>query len=154
MARLVPERLHVRYLQGVNPEVANVPRYYTLTHSDKTGDLFLTVGPNYNMKQVSGLYTRLMRDEVLAELRTSSDGFRLDVYCHVSGGLIFGRAGWRYSIFREELPLVLEAIRYRDRTLVDNDPNFDQTPIYMHFKSSDSKYNKAERWCILADYRV
>lgn len=129
MARLVPERLHVRYLQGVDPKVPNTPRYCTLTHSDSTGELFLTVGPNYEVNQVSGLYTRLMRDEVLVELRTPPDGLRLDVYCHVSGGLVFGRAGWRYSIFRSELPLVLEAIRYGDRGIVESDPNLDQVPI-------------------------
>lgn len=154
MAHLVPERLHVRYLLGVDPKLPNAPRYYTLTHSDSTGELFLTIGLYYDMNQVSGLYTRLMRDEVLAELRTSPDGLRLDVYCHVSGGLVFGRAGWRYSIFRRELPLVLEAIRYGDRMIVENDPNLDQIPIFVHFKSSDSKYDKSEKWGTLADYRI
>jgi hypothetical protein len=47
-----------------------------------------------------------MRDEVLAEWRDEADGAVLHVYCHVSGGLVFGSAGWRYAIFRRELPLV------------------------------------------------
>jgi hypothetical protein len=52
-----------------------------------------------------------MRDEVLAELSHGIDNFAFRVYCHVSGGFIVGSAGWRYNIFRSELPLVLEAIR-------------------------------------------
>lgn len=48
MDRLVNERLHVRFLQGVDPGVATLHRYSTLIHSDRTGDLFLTVGPNYS----------------------------------------------------------------------------------------------------------
>lgn len=40
-----------------------MPRAYTLTHSDRTGDLFLSIGPKHDEAQVAGLYTRLMRDE-------------------------------------------------------------------------------------------
>jgi hypothetical protein len=49
-------------------------RCYTLTHSDTTGELFLTIGPDFDRAQISGLYTRLMRDEVLAEWREDEDG--------------------------------------------------------------------------------
>ena len=65
--RLRPEKLHVRFLPGAAPEGPITPRCYTLTHSDATGDLFLTIGPQYDREQVSGWHTRLMRDEVLAE---------------------------------------------------------------------------------------
>lgn len=154
MVHPVLGRLYVRYLQGFGPGVLTVPRYYTLTHSDKTGELFLTIGPNYDLKQISGLYTRFIRDEVLAALMASADGLRLEIYCHVSGGFVFGRAGWRYSIFRDELPLVLEAIRYGDREFFGNNTDLDRTPIFVCFRSSDSKYNKCERWGIIADYRI
>jgi len=58
-----------------------------------------------------------MRDEVLADWRKDDDGSALHVYCHVSGGLVLGTAGWRYAIFQHELPLVLEAFGYGDRAL-------------------------------------
>jgi len=77
------------------------------------------------MKQTSRLYTRLMRDEVLAELTDEGAGFVLRVYCHVSGGFVIGTARWRYNIFQSELPLALEAIRYGDGTLFDNNPHLD-----------------------------
>ena len=153
MTRLNPEKLHVTYLPGVKPEIPTVPRRYTLTHSDVTGDLYLTIGPDYNLKQISGWYTRFMRDEVLAEWKRGRDGAVLNVYCHVSGGLVFGRAGWRDAIFRSEMPLALEAIRYGDRTMFAANPRLDRAPILIHFQASQSRYNKTEQWGILADWR-
>jgi hypothetical protein len=73
MTRLIPEKLHVKFLPGITPESLVTHRYYTLTHSDTTGDLFLSIGPSYDIKQISKLYTRLMRDEVLAELTKDSN---------------------------------------------------------------------------------
>jgi len=153
MARLRPERLHVTYLPGVTPEAPIVTRRYTLTHSDSTGELFLSIGPDYNHKQISGLYTRLMRDEVVAEWKEDENGVALHVYCHVSGGLVFGRASWRESIFRSEMPLVLEAIRYGDRRFFDANPNLDNSPILVHFQSSKSDHTKIETWGTPASYQ-
>ena len=130
------------------------PRRYTLTHSDTTGDLFLTIGPAFDQAQISGWYTRLMRDEVLAEWREEEDGAALHVYCHVSGGLVFGTAGWRDAIFRRELPLVLEAFRHGDRQLFESHPELDRAPIDIHFQSHRRRYQRKERWGTPADYRL
>jgi hypothetical protein len=154
MGRLKPEKLHVNYLAGTIPESLNLPRRYTLTHSDMTGHLFLSIGNQYNTKEISKLYTRLMRDEVLAELIRGEGAVILNVYCHISGGFVFGGAKWRFSIFRSELPLVLEAIRYGDRTLFEQNPELDQSPVHVHFQSTDSRFNKVERWGVVADYKI
>jgi len=153
MGRLKPEKLHVTYLAGITPETLTVPRRYTLTHSDITGQLFLSIGNQYNRKEISKLYTRLMRDEVLAELIPGQDTMILNVYCHISGGFVFGRAKWRFSIFCSELPLALEAIRHGDRTLFEQNPELDQSPVYVSFQSTDSRFNKVERWGVMADYQ-
>lgn len=154
MSRLNPQKLHVNHLPGVELETPIDPRRYTLTHSDMTGDLYLTIGPDYDFRQISGWYTRFMRDEVLAEWKDNQDGPSLHVYCHVSGGLIFGRAGWRDTIFRSEMPLALEVIRYGDRTLFAANPRLDQAPVFVHFQASQPSYNKTEAWGTLADWRV
>ncbi|MCJ7632160.1 staygreen family protein [Candidatus Bathyarchaeota archaeon] len=153
MTRLIPEKLHVTFLPGMNAGNLETPRYYTLTHSDTTGDLFLSIGSHYNKKQTSKLYTRLMRDEVLAELTKHSDQLVLNVHCHVSGGLVIGRAKWRYGIFCSELSLPLEAIRYGDKAFFEQNPKLDQTPVLVHFRSTDKKYDKIEKWGTIADYR-
>jgi len=154
MARLDPHKLHIRYLPGVEPKALVIPRRYTLTHSDATGDLFLTIGPDYDYEQISGLYTRLMRDEILAKWKNDQNGLSIHVYCHVSGGLIFGRASWRESIFRSEMPLVLEAIRYGDRELFAADSTLDQVPIWIHFRKSRTKTDKIEQWGVPSNYRL
>ena len=134
MSRLTPSQLHVRFAPGAATDGPVIPRRYTLTHSDATGELYLTVGTGYDREQISGIYTRLMRDEVLAEWNVDEEP-SLHVYCHVSGGLAFGPAGWRYGIFRHELPLVLEAFRYGDRELYAAHPDLDAAPILVHFRS-------------------
>jgi hypothetical protein len=130
-----------------------MPRCYTLTHSDTTGDLYLTIGPEYDREQISGLYARLLRDEVLAEWREGEGGLTLHVHCHVSGGLVVGSAGWRYAIFRRELPLVLEAFRFGDRALFEARLELGQAPIWVHFHAARPRYDQIERWGVPEDYR-
>jgi hypothetical protein len=153
MNRLNPQKLHVAYLTGATPEDLVLPRRYTLTHSDRTGELFLTISNAYDTKQISSLYTRLMKDEVLAEFSREEDGLVFRVYCHVSGGFVFGTAKLRYVIFRRELPLGLEAIRFGDRNLFEKIPNLDNTPVLIHFQSTANRFNKVENWGTMADYR-
>jgi hypothetical protein len=154
MTRLRTEQLHVRLAEGAGLDRPVVPRRYTLTHSDATGELFLTIGPDYDKKQVSGWYTRAMRDEVLAEWVESTDGPALHVHCHVSGGLALGAAGWRDDIFRRELPLVLEAFRHGDRRLFQAHPELDRAPIQVHLHARQSRYNRVESWGTPADYAL
>ena len=152
MKRLNPAKLHVNDLTAANSGIGNLPRRYTLTHSDMTGDLYLTIADEYDKKQISKLYTRLMRDEVLAEILEDKGCLELRVYCHVSGGLVVGTAKWRSDIFHTELPLVLEAIRYGDRDFFETDPDLDQTPVKVYFRSHRSRYSQVEDWGVIADY--
>jgi hypothetical protein len=150
--RLRPDQLQVRRIPGTAADGPVVPRCYTLTHSDWTGKLFLTVGPTYDRAQVRGWYTRLMRDEVLAEWRAGEEGPALHIHCHISGGLVLGRAGWRDEIFRHELPLVLEALRYGDRTLYVAHPVLDDAPVIVHMHSRKAKYDRTEGWGTPSEY--
>jgi hypothetical protein len=150
--RLNPEKLHTSFAPGTCPDRLTLPRRYTLTHSDFTGDLFLTIGAEYDAKQCSSLYTRLMRDEVYAEITETDAEYALQVYCHVSGGFVFGSAKFRYDIFHKELPLVLESIRYADSVLFKNISELISIPVIVHFKSKKSLYNKSEEWGKISDY--
>jgi hypothetical protein len=111
------------------------------------------IGIDYSRNQISGWYTRLMRDEVLAEISDDGDNLIMRVYCHVSGGFVLGTAKWRFKIFEAELPLVLECIRYGDRTLFEQNPQLDNTPILIHFESTAIRFNKVENWGTMAEYR-
>jgi hypothetical protein len=153
MNRLKPEKLHITLLVVTNPEKLVLPRRYTLTHSDITGELFLSIGSEYNLKQISRLYTRLMRDEVIAELLNNGESFVFRVYCHVSGGFVIGTAGWRYNIFRSELPLALEALRYGDRALFEHNSELDNAAVHIHMESNIKRFKKVENWGTMSNYR-
>jgi len=153
MKRLNPEKLYVTYLAATAPESLVLPRRYTLTHSDISGKLFLSIGSDYDTRRISKFYTRLMRDEVLAELINEGEGAIFRVYCHVSGGFVLGRAKWRSYSFQSELPLVLEAIRYGDRTVFAYNPELDNSPILINFHSTDGRFDKAEYWGTMLKYK-
>ena len=142
MSNFNPQKLHIVYKDSVDKERLIIPRKYTLTHSDSTGDLFLTIGTEYDNKQISRLYTRFMRDEVLAEWQLNNNIHELHVYLHVSGGFVFGWASLRDSIFRRHLPLVLNVIRYGDEFIFKTLPFLNESLIYVHFNSKNKKFNK------------
>ena len=153
MKRLDPDKLYVTYLPGYTTGDPILPRRYTLTHSDITGKLFLTIGDRYCVEQYSGLYTRWMRDEVVAELADEGESPVFRLYCHVSGGFVCGTARWRYDILCYHLPHALEAIRYGDGALFEQNVYLDSAPVMIHFKSTNKKYDKVENWGTLGDYR-
>jgi hypothetical protein len=148
MSDLQPEKLHVTFQQGTDPRPAqfSLPRRYTLTHSDRTGDLFLTIGADYDRKQIAGLYTRLMRDEILAEWAQNGQGLGMNIYCHVSGGFAFGTARWRNGILLHHMRTVIEALCYGDHELISRHPALEDAKVQVHFESNQPRYNRVEDW--------
>ncbi|MBN1358552.1 staygreen family protein [Candidatus Bathyarchaeota archaeon] len=151
MSRLDPKKLHVRF-DGVARDVFALPRRYTLTHSDRTGDLYLTIGLTFDNEQISEWYTRFMRDEVLAEWKLEQNNLCLHGYCHVCGGFVFGNASLREWIFRREMRRVLQAIRHGDRELFAENPRLDQTEILVHFHKSKAEECKIEQMGCFGNY--
>ncbi|MFX1284817.1 MAG: staygreen family protein [Promethearchaeota archaeon] len=152
MNRLNPNKLNVTFIPPTTIDSPLVPRCYTLTHSDRTGDLFLTIAHEFNKKQLKGWQTRIMRDEVLAEWLKTENVYSLHVYCQVSGGI--GPLKFRDRIFRQELPLVLEAFRYGDQKHYHANPLLDSTTIWVHFRSKKTSYNKIEDWGFPKNYKL
>lgn len=156
MSVLNPAKLHVQFQGELSANRPVARRRYTLTHSDRTGDLFLTIGTDFDQQALSEFQTRLMRDEVLAEWYEEDDGqFALHLTCYVSGRwLNFGSAKWRYAIFKQHMPLVLQAMRHGDRALYEAHPALDEAPIYIHFNSHKAPYNKIEAGGKPVDYAL
>ena len=152
MRRLNPEKLHVTYLEGVSETEPLSPRRYSLTHSDITGELFLSIGLDYDQDRLARWYTRFMRDEVMAEWQTGADGVLLVVHCHVSGGIVFGPACVRSRIFRQELPLALESIRFGDRHLFHAHPDLDRAHVRVFFHAKKPRHGGDEIWGRIGDY--
>ena len=153
MSHLNPQKLHVDFMEGTFPNGPMSVRAYTLTHSDSTGDLFLTIGAVYNRPQISGWYTRFMRDEVLAEWFFEQQP-GLHVHCHVSGGIVFGTPGWRKAIFRRHMPMVLEAFRYGDRQFISAHPELNDAEVWVHFHARQERQKQIESWGRLANFTI
>ncbi|KAL2650841.1 hypothetical protein R1flu_018969 [Riccia fluitans] len=129
-------------------EVVEPPRVYTVTHSDITAQLTLAIAEEINKTQFMGWYSRLQRDEVLAEWRKTQGVLSLHVHCHISGGnwLHCMIAKLRFFIFQKELPMVLEAIMHGDHRLFKNFPELEAAPVYVYFHSNLEEYNRLEYW--------
>jgi hypothetical protein len=149
MSKFDPEKLSVEYREGVSRVQPIIPRRYTLTHSDVTAELFLTIGLSYAFDKIS-----IMRDEVLGEWLMNGNNYVYHVYLFIDGDINEGMAQYRDAIFRQELPLALEAIRYGDQLLFKEYPELDRAPIVVYFNSTDPNYNKVEYWGTFADYIV
>lgn len=147
MERLNPEKLSVELRPGVTTTKPILGRKYTLTHSDSTAELFLTIGLHYAYDKISN-----MRDEVLAEWHRSDTGLFLYVYVYV-GDYKTARNEIRNTVFRQELPLALEAIIYGEREFFHAHPQFNCAPIWIYFDWADPEYNQFEYWGKIKEYR-
>lgn len=148
MKKLNPDKLYVEFRTGVTMTEPVIGRKYTLTHSDITADLFLTIGLQFAYDKVNA-----MRDEVLAEWRMNHGSPFLYVYVYVDGQFGPLVSAVRDAIFRRELPLALEAIRYGDRKFFATHSELDNAPIWIHFDSTNPKYNRFENWGTPDDYK-
>ncbi|XP_059664073.1 protein STAY-GREEN homolog, chloroplastic-like [Cornus florida] len=129
------------------------PRSYTLTHSDTTSNLTLSISQTINNSQLQGWYNRLQRDEVIAEWKKVKGKMSLHVHCHISGGhfLLDLCASLRYFIFYKELPVVLKAFVHGDEKLFNKYPELQEALVWVYFHSNISKYNKLDCWGPLKD---
>ncbi|KAE9459474.1 hypothetical protein C3L33_08598, partial [Rhododendron williamsianum] len=126
----------------------NLPRTYTLTHSDITSKLTLAISQTINNSQLQGWYNRLYRDEVVAEWKKVRGKMSLHVHCHISGGhfLLDLCARLRYFIFCKELPVVLKAFVHGDGNLFNSYPDLEESQVWVYFHSNIPEFNKVECW--------
>jgi hypothetical protein len=93
------------------------------------------------------------RDEVIGEWVSKGDDYLFCVYLYIDGQNPMNTA-IRDMVFRRELPLALETIRYGDRSFFTAHPKLDYSRIIVHFMSTNHRYNKIEDWGNFSDYKV
>lgn len=149
MSNFNPGRLFVSYANGVTATGPIFPRCYTLTHSDVTGELFLTIGLHYVRGNINS-----NRDEVLGTWKQSGKFLYYYVYIYLDQGEYdLNVIAKRNEVFRRELPLALTAIRYGDRFLFDAYPNLDQASIIINFISAYPQFARQENWGIFHKFK-
>ncbi|XP_068651286.1 protein STAY-GREEN, chloroplastic-like isoform X2 [Aristolochia californica] len=126
----------------------NLPRTYTLTHSDITSKITLAISHTINRAQLQGWYNRLQRDEVVADWKKVQGKMSLHVHCHISGGhfLLDFIAKLRHYIFCKELPVVLKAFVHGDGNLFSHYPELEDAQVWVYFHSNLGEFNRVECW--------
>ena len=149
MIEFMKEKLHVEVndLLLENTNIQN--RFYTLTHSDETGELFLFIDTKYREDKFSK-----HRDEVISCWKEIDNKYILEVYLCIDGEGNSSDIEKRDIIFREELSLALEAIVYGDKGIFLGNKNLIDSSIIVYFNSTSPKYNKIERWGQVSDYLI
>lgn len=143
MSKFNSEKLSVEYRDCVTATEPIISRKYTLTHSDFTGELFLTIGTQFAWDKVNPK----MRDEVLGEWVTHENCLYFNVFLYIDQGEYdLTTATKREEVFRRELPLALTAIRYGDRFLFHLYPDLNNALIIVNFISTYPPLAKQEVW--------
>lgn len=130
-------QVFVEYRDNVTATSPLKNRTYTMTHSDETGDLFVTIGLKNAEDKTNELQDQVYlkwipfdgKDLLLGEVLIDGEGIK-------------GNPETRNEIFRREMPLALQAIYVADKPFFEAHPELKDTPVLIHFVSSDSKYNK------------
>lgn len=139
MSSFNPANLSVTFIPPVTAYKPVEKRKYTLTHSDGSGDFFLTIGYCYDGNCINPM----LRDEVLAEWVPQMGQYVLRGKVYVSGGEFDERySKIRFLIFKRELNKALTAIVYGDRELYQNYPWLLDSPIYIQFDSNYQSFNR------------
>ena len=137
MREINPRKVFVQYRDIMKPYEPVRDRKYTITHSDTTGELFVFVSENYAEDKITKL-----RDEVRIVWGQYNNQLALIGTVIVDSNDIAGDPYIRNSIFYNEMPIALQALRQADRFLFEKYYNLDSTPVYIRFISSNPEYNK------------
>lgn len=148
MTKFQPNKLSVSYKDEIGTKNFLLPRKYTLTHSDESGELFLSIGKNYDLDKIN--YN--VRDEVLGSWEKDDKEYLL-ITLEIDNGEEIGNTVNRDRIFRQELTLALIAIIYGDNLLFENNKELYESPIRVKFNSKFSEYDTLEEWGQIKDYK-
>lgn len=148
MRKLYPQKVFVQYRDIMRPYEPVMDRKYTITHSDITAELFVFVATNYAEDQITS-----MRDEVRVAWEQYKKGLALFGSVIVDANGEMGNAYIRNKIFYNEMPTALQALRQADRFLFDKEPNLDNTPVFIHFISSNPIYDKTYDFGVIGIYK-
>ena len=144
MKELDPKKVFVQYRDAVRPYEPVSNRKYTITHSDKSGELFVFIAENYAKDQIT-----TMRDEVSISWEKNEKGFFLFGSVLVDGENVF----IRNTIFYNEMPTALQALRQADRFLFENQPSLDNSQVFIKFISSTPFFNKIYNFGAIGNYK-
>lgn len=149
MSNFDPAKLFVTFLPPANLYEPVIGRKYTLTHSDVTGNLFLSIGYNYDTSAIN-LHRR---DEIIAQWTKKNEKLVLFGKAYISGGEFDETtAGERLYIFQKEMTTALKAIVNGDKQLYTQFPSLLTASIYIYFESIYPDFSRVVYYGIPEQY--
>lgn len=148
MVKFQPDKLKVSYKDEIGIKNFLPPRRYTLTHSDESGELFLSIGKKYDFDKIN--YN--VRDEVIGSWEKDDKNYLL-VTVEVDNGDDISDTIKRDEIFRQEIVLALMAIVYGDNLFFENNKELYEAPVRVKFNSKFSEYDSLEELGKVKDYK-
>lgn len=145
--RVNNDKIEVTFIPPITLSDPIEGRKYTLTHSDDTGMMFLTIANEYDYNAIN----QKLRDEILGTWKKYDDFYNLFFYAFVGNSNYFD-ALKRYNIFKSHMNLAIESIIYGDKELFNKYPELLNTPIYVKFDSSIPLFNNYEFYGYVKDY--
>ena len=147
--RFNPDKLKSTFVEPITLYGPIKDRKYTLTHSDDTGMMFLTVANEYDYSAIN----QDLRDEILGIWKTYYNSYNIFFYAYI-GDLNYFDALYRYNIFKSHINSALQSVIYGDRELLKKYPKLLNTPIYIKFDSSIPIFNNYEFYGYVNDYII
>lgn len=147
MRKFDASKVRAEFRDGVTKDQPIRGRKYTMTHSDDTGELFVTIGTRFAEDKI-----KKERDEVLLEIRGGRRNLEFFGTVFVDGPNMKATQ-FRNEIFLREMPIALKAIRYADRELFERYPVLDRIPIRIWFRSLSKEYNKQYHFGSMRNYK-
>jgi len=147
--KLQPLLLPITYGSADIMRKLSLPRKYTSIHNDDTREVFISIGHEYNKLLLDTDEAKNVQSQVIGYWKLNDDKYEIHLRVLVSTEQN-PQSEIRNKIFCEELGYVLEGIAYAEIPLLNRNPRLGNTPIYIHFKSMDPKYNRTEYWHKLA----
>ena len=139
----------IKYKDGIGIYSGVDKRKYTLTHSDETGELFLTIGKSYDYENIK----YKLRDEVLGSWEKEKDYYLL-INLELDIDNDINRIIKRNKIFRKYLKLALNSIVYGDKLFFECNKELYEADIVVNFNSKFNEYNLVENVGKIKDYKL
>lgn len=150
MSTFDPQKVSLKFFSPADSNHPVEGRKYTLTHSDITGELFLSVGCAFDYESID----QQMRDEVIADWKRDRYGrYFLSGEAYVDGGEFSKEVSEvRFNIFKKEMGTALKGMLYGDRQFFANYPFLLDAPMYIRFNSTYPEFNQTFYFGTLRDY--
>ena len=133
------KNFHVLYLDHTTSRTPTYGRKHTLTHSDETGELFLSIGHHYDIKAINWEF----RDEVIGEWKQFEDGspYWIGKAFVSDESYRYEDAKRRFEIFQREMEHALSGIFVGDRLFFAYHPQWLNAPVYVQYESNFKEFH-------------